>query len=96
MTNRIIEVLEEAGRFYFVEEKDEVINKMVKEWERSVSGLLEEELNVGKFATTKWFAYAEIYDFRSIQSRRNQKKKSKNNQHHNGRYSSSFSKCRNR
>ena len=62
-TNRIIEVLEEAGRFYFVEEKDEVINKMVKEWERSVSGLLEEELNVGKFATTKWFAYAEIYDF---------------------------------
>ena len=63
VTNRIIEVLEEAGRFYFVEEKDEVINKMVKEWERSVSGLLEEELNVGKFATTKWFAYAEIYDF---------------------------------
>ena len=63
MTNRIIEVLEEAGRFYFVEEKDEVINKMVQEWERSVSGLLEEELNVGKFATTKWFAYAEIYDF---------------------------------
>ena len=34
MTNRIIEVLEEAGRFYFVEEKDEVINKMVKEWEQ--------------------------------------------------------------
>ena len=32
MTNRIIEVLEEAGRFYFVEEKDEVINKMVKEF----------------------------------------------------------------
>ena len=63
MTNRIIEVLEEAGRFYFVEEKDEVINKMVKEWERSVDGLLEQELNVGKFATTKWFAYAEIYDF---------------------------------
>jgi hypothetical protein len=51
MTNRIIEVLEEAGRFYFVEEKDEVINKMVQ------------VLNVGKFATTKWFAYAEIYDF---------------------------------
>ena len=63
MTNRIIEVLEEAGRFYFVEEKDEVINKMVQEWERSVSGLLEEELSVGKFATTKWFAYAEVYDF---------------------------------
>jgi hypothetical protein len=63
MTNRIIEVLEEAGRFYFVEEKDEVINKMVKEWERSVSGLLEEELSVGKFATTKYFVYAEIYDF---------------------------------
>lgn len=63
MTNRIIEVLEEAGRFYFVEEKDEVINKIVQEWERSVDGLLEEELNVGKFATTKWFAYAEVYDF---------------------------------
>ena len=44
MTNRIIEVLEEAGRFYFVEEKDEVINKIVQEWERSVDGLLEEEL----------------------------------------------------
>jgi len=63
VTNRIIEVLEEAGRFYFVEEKDEVISKIVQEWERSVDGLLEQELNVGKFATTKWFAYAEIYDF---------------------------------
>jgi len=63
MTNRIIEVLEEAGRFYLVEEKYEVINKIVQEWERSVDGLLEEELNVGKFATTKWFAYAEVYDF---------------------------------
>src|SRR6056300_1267515 len=25
--------------------------------------VLEEELNVGKFAKTKWFAYAEVYDF---------------------------------
>ena len=75
MTNRIIEVLEEAGRFYFVEEKDEVINKMVKEWERSVSGLLEEELNVGKFATTKWFAYAEVYDFAVSNQERIQRRK---------------------
>ena len=77
MTNRIIEVLEEAGRFYFVEEKDEVINKMVKEWERSVSGLLEEELNVGKFATTKWFAYAEIYDFAVSNQEENKRRKAK-------------------
>ena len=63
MTNRIIEALEEAGRFYFVEEKDEVIAKMVQEWERSVSGMLEEEISVGKFATTKYFIYAELYDF---------------------------------
>ena len=52
---------------------------MVKEWERSVSGLLEEELNVGKFATTKWFAYAEIYDFavsnQEIVRRKSQTKK---------------------
>ena len=75
MTNRIIEVLEEAGRFYFVEEKDEVINKMVKEWERSVDGLLEQELNVGKFATTKWFAYAEIYDFAVSNQERIQRRK---------------------
>ena len=47
MSNRIIEALEEAGRFYFVEEKDEIIAKMVKEWERSVSGMLEEEISVG-------------------------------------------------
>ena len=45
MSNRIIEALEEAGRFYFVEEKDEIIAKMVKEWERSVSGMLEEEIS---------------------------------------------------
>jgi hypothetical protein len=77
MTNRIIEVLEEAGRFYFVEEKDEVINKMVKEWERSVSGLLEEELSVGKFATTKWFAYAEVYDFAVSNQERIQRRKAK-------------------
>ena len=64
VTNRIIEVLEEAGRFYFVEEKEEVLNKMVKEWERSVSGLLDNELDsVGQFAQTKYFVYAELYDF---------------------------------
>jgi len=64
VTNRIIEVLEEAGRFYFVEEKEEVINKMVQEWERSVSGLLDNELDsVGQFAQTKYFVYAELYDF---------------------------------
>ena len=96
MTNRIIEVLEEAGRFYFVEEKDEVINKMVKEWERSVSGLLEEELSVGKFATTKWFAYAEVYDFAVSNQEEIKRRKAKNNQYHNGWYSSPSSKCRNR
>jgi hypothetical protein len=64
VTNRIIEVLEEAGRFYFVEEKEEVLNKMVQEWERSVSGLLDNELDsVGQFAQTKYFVYAELYDF---------------------------------
>ena len=61
MTNRIIEVLEEKV-VLFVEEKDEVINKMVKEWERSVSGLLEEELNVGKFGVNGLLV--EIYDFK--------------------------------
>ena len=64
VTQRIIEVLEEAGRFYFVEEKEEVLNKMVQEWERSVSGLLDNELDsVGQFAQTKYFVYAELYDF---------------------------------
>ena len=56
--------MEEAGRFYFVEEKEEVLNKMVQEWERSVSGLLDNELDsVGQFAQTKYFVYAELYDF---------------------------------
>lgn len=77
VTNRIIEVLEEAGRFYFVEEKDEVLNKIVQEWERSVDGLLEQELNVGKFATTKWFAYAEIYDFSVSSTEEIKKRKAK-------------------
>jgi 4-hydroxy-L-threonine phosphate dehydrogenase PdxA len=46
------------------EEKDEIIAKMVKEWERSVSGLLDNELDsVGQFAQTKYFVYAELYDF---------------------------------
>ena len=37
---------------------------MVKEWERSVSGLLDNELDsVGQFAQTKYFVYAELYDF---------------------------------
>ncbi len=64
VTQRIIEVLEEAGRFYFVEEKQEVLNKMVREWERSVDGMLDKELDsVGQFAQTKYFVYAELYDF---------------------------------
>ena len=77
VTNRIIEVLEEAGRFYFVEEKDEVLNKIVQEWERSVDGLLDQELNVGTFATTKWFAYAEIYDFAVSSSEEIKRRKAK-------------------
>ena len=37
---------------------------MVQEWERSVSGLLDNELDsVGQFAQTKYFVYAELYDF---------------------------------
>ena len=68
---------------------------MVQEWERSVSGLLEEELNVGKFATTKWL-YAEIYDFAVSNQEENQKKKSQIKKHNYGWYPSSFSKCRNR
>ena len=52
VTQRIIEVLEE------------VVNRMVKEWERSVNGLLDKELDsVGQFAQTKYFVYAELYDF---------------------------------
>ena len=77
MTNRIIEALEEAGRFYFVEEKDEIIAKMVKEWVRSVSGMLEEEISVGQFATTKYFIYAELYDFSVSNNEEIQKRKIK-------------------
>ena len=66
-----------AGRFYFVEEKDEIIAKMVQEWERSVSGMLEEEISVGKFATTKYFIYAELYDFSVSNNEEIQKRKIK-------------------
>ena len=78
--------MEEAGRFFFVEEKDEVINKIVQEWERSVDGLLEEELNVGKFATTKWFAYAEIYDFAVSNQEEIKRRKKITQKHYNGWY----------
>jgi|TARA_R100000081_G_C4783779_1_gene153195 hypothetical protein len=78
VTQRIIEVLEEAGRFYFVEEKQEVVNRMVNEWERSVNGLLDKELDsVGKFAQTKYFVYAELYDFAVSKEEEIKRRKSK-------------------
>lgn len=64
VTNIIVEYLEETGRFTFTEDKTEIKNRMVKQFQASQSGITENKLDGrGKIKLARYFVYIEVYDF---------------------------------
>lgn len=64
VTNMVIEYLEYTNRFVFVEEKAEIKNKMVKQFQASQKGISEDKLDGrGKIRLAHYFVTIELYDF---------------------------------
>ncbi len=64
VTNIVIEFFEEMGRFTFTEDKTEIKNRMVKQFQASQSGFTENKLDGrGKIKLAEYFVYIEVYDF---------------------------------
>jgi hypothetical protein len=64
VTNIIVEFLEETNRFTFTEDKTEIKNRMVKQFQASQSGFTKDKLDgAGKIRLAHYFVYAEVYDF---------------------------------
>lgn len=64
VTNIVVEFLEETGRFTFTEDKAEIKNRMVKQFQASKAGISENKLDgKGKIKLAEYFAYIEVYDF---------------------------------
>ena len=64
VTNIVVEYLEETNRFTFTEDKTEIKNRMVKQFQASQSGITENKLDGrGKIKLAQYFVYIEVYDF---------------------------------
>lgn len=64
VTNIVVEYLEETYRFLFTEDKTEIKNRMVKQFQASQKGITEDKLDGrGKIRLAKYFVYIEVYDF---------------------------------
>lgn len=64
LTNIVVEYLEFTDRFIFTEDKTEIKNRMVKQFQASQAGISKDTLNGrGKIRLAHYFVYAEIYDF---------------------------------
>ena len=64
VTNIVVEYLEETNRFTFTEDKTEIKNRMVKQFQASQSGFTKDKLDgAGKIRLAHYFVYIEVYDF---------------------------------
>lgn len=64
VTNMVIEYLDWTNRFQFVEEKDEIKERMKTQWKASKKGVSENEVyGFGKVKLAEYFVTIEIYDF---------------------------------
>ena len=63
VTNIVVEFLEETNHFTFTEDKTEIKNRMVKQFQASQSGITQDKLDGrGKIRLAHYFAYIECYD----------------------------------
>jgi hypothetical protein len=64
LTNIVVEYLEFTDRFIFTEDKTEIKNRMVKQFQASQAGISQDTLNGrGKIRLAHYFVTIEIYDF---------------------------------
>ena len=65
LANRLVEAFYDTRRFTFIEEKEEILNKMMDNWKLSMSGIVSEQTAVqpGQLNAPEYLVYAEIYDF---------------------------------
>lgn len=64
VSNIILEFLEETNRFTFTEDKAEIKNRMVLQFQASEAGFTKDKLDgTGKIRLAHYFAYIEVYDF---------------------------------
>ncbi len=64
VANISLEYLENLNRFTFTEDKTEIKNRMVKQFQASQSGITENKLDGrGKIKLAEYFVYIEVYDF---------------------------------
>ena len=64
LTNIVVEYLEFTDRFIFTEDKTEIKNRMVKQFQASQAGISKDTLNGrGKIRLARYFVYVEVYDF---------------------------------
>jgi len=65
LTNRLIDTFYESRRFTFVEEKEEVLQKILDQWKLSLSGIVVEDQQItGEgLSVPQYLVYAEIYEF---------------------------------
>jgi len=64
VTNIVVEYLEQTNRFTFTEDKAEIKNRMVKQFQASQSGITQDKLDGrGKIRLAHYFVYIEVYDF---------------------------------
>lgn len=66
LCNRIVEGFWATNRFEYLEEKEEIFNRMVRQWQLSeAGGIVAEETAVGLGAlkAPQYLVYAEVYDF---------------------------------
>ena len=64
VTNIVVEYLEETNRFTFTEDKAEIKNRMVKQFQASQAGITQDKLDGrGKIRLAHYFVYIEVYDF---------------------------------
>ena len=64
LTNITVAFLDETFRFEFVETKDEIKDRMIKQFKASEKGFTANVINpIGKIVLAKYFCYIEVYDF---------------------------------
>lgn len=64
VTNIVLEYLDNLNRFEFTEDKTEIKNRMVKQFQASQSGITEDKLDGrGKIRLAHYFVTVEVYDF---------------------------------
>jgi curli biogenesis system outer membrane secretion channel CsgG len=65
LANRLVDAFYETNRFQFVEEKDAVLNKIMKNWAMSQTGAVAEAsaVKTDGLLAPQFLVYAEVFDF---------------------------------